>query len=340
MLHGAFPEKAVNVKVTRGEKPEHVRVIFEVKGRRQDFEFSMPRGMYHSRFGWTGELDANAAVGDNSFTFGILSDGNALIERFAGLRARFDRQSLGTPNWRLGFEFNSYHQIWNGATVRVAPRDAGELRVYRTRQNFEPTTTVLLGRSVRLTAGTSFQRMQIQFPAAHTEAANAVIGTLRYDRVLETSGSNVHRLEAGYNLRAATRILDSDFVYSRHDFEFRYTFRRANHRLVTQFNAGLLNGQGPLFERFVLGNAHTLRGWNRYDLAPLGAERYAHNSVEYRYRWLRMFYDAGGLWNQGQEVSAKHSAGLGVQIGSFAMLVAFPIKSGRAEPVFMTGLNL
>ena len=33
--------------------------------------------------------------------------------------------------------------------------------------------------------------------------------------------------------------------------------------------AGVLTGTAPLFERFSLGNTTTLRGWNKYDLAPL-----------------------------------------------------------------------
>jgi len=97
---------------------------------------------------------------------------------------------------RLAFEFDSYHEMWNGATV-AAPAD-----LYRARQNFEPLATVALWRPLSLSVGASFQRLQVQDPAARTEAANAVITTLRYDRLLEESGPNKHRLEAGYGLRA------------------------------------------------------------------------------------------------------------------------------------------
>ena len=56
-------------------------------------------------------------------------------------------------------------------------------------------------------------------------------------------------------------------------------------------------GRAPLFERFVLGNASTLRGWNKFDLDPLGGDRAVHGSIDYRYRFVTVFYDTGVLWN-------------------------------------------
>jgi hypothetical protein len=66
----------------------------------------------------------------------------------------------------------------------------------------------------------------------------------------------------------------------------------------------------------------------------------AHNSVEYRYRAFQIFYDAGAVWTRGQNPALKHSAGAGVHIGDLALLVAFPIRNGRVDPVFIAGLNL
>jgi hypothetical protein len=66
----------------------------------------------------------------------------------------------------------------------------------------------------------------------------------------------------------------------------------------------------------------------------------AHNSVEYRYRAFQIFYDAGAVWTRGQDASLKHSVGAGVHFGDFALLLAFPIRNGRVEPVLIAGLNL
>ena len=93
-----------------------------------------------------------------------------------------------------------------------------------------------------------------------------------------------------------------------------------------------------MFERFVLGNTSTLRGWHKFDLNPLGGTRVAHGSLEYRYHWFQIFYDAGALWNKGEDAEAKHSIGLGLRSkGGFYLALAFPIRSGRAEPIFMIG---
>ena len=61
-----------------------------------------------------------------------------------------------------------------------------------------------------------------------------------------------------------------------------------------------ISGRAPLFERFVLGTSSTLRGWNKFDIDPLGGDRMVHNTLEYRYRMLEVFYDTGAVWNRGQ----------------------------------------
>jgi outer membrane protein assembly factor BamA len=94
-----------------------------------------------------------------------------------------------------------------------------------------------------------------------------------------------------------------------------------------------------LFERFSLGNSATLRGWNKFDMAPLGGNRTVHNELEYRYRIFRVFYDTGAVWNRSQQAAAKHSLGFGLFHHDFTVCIAFPIKDGRAEPVFMAGLT-
>lgn len=343
LIHKAFPGRPVSIQVSRGSTPEHVKVTFAVGGHSKRFDLTAPKAVYHARQGWSGEVDASAQAHSSVFTLGVLSDGDTLVERFAGFKARYENRKVGADRLRLAFEFDSFHQIWNGATLAASAGENAQhvpADIYRTRQNFEPLATVVLARPLKLSVGASFQRFQTQFPAARTEAANAVIATLRYDRLLEESGPSKHRLEAGYGLRAATRTLDSDFVYTRHTGDFDYILWRGNHKLSERFQAGAISGNAPLFERFVLGNSSTLRGWNKFDLAPLGGSRMAHNSVEYRYRAFQIFYDAGAVWTRGQDATLRHSAGAGVRLGDLALLVAFPIRNGRVEPVFIAGLNL
>ncbi len=337
--------KSVSQKVVRGSQPEFVRVVFEVTERKVNFDVSIPKFVYHSRQGWTSSVEGETAVGPNVFGGGLISDGDELVERFGGLRARYENRKLGTERVRLGFLFESYHEQWNQATLdalEASKTPTGEQEVpgiYRTRQNFQPTLTVELAKPLTLSVGTSMERFQTQFPAARTEAANAVVNTLRYHRQVEDSGVNRHDLEAGYTLRAATKLLSSDFVYARHEWNAYYSFTRGAHTILTHMTAGLLSGRAPLYERFVLGNSSTLRGWNKFDLDPLGGDRVAHNSLEYRYRYFEVFYDTGSVWNHDRAAIVRHSLGVGLRKDGFSLAVAFPVRDGHAEPMFMVGMN-
>jgi hypothetical protein len=324
--------------VARGASPEHVRVEFDVKAYRGSVDARGTKFLYSSKQGWSGGGEVGLTLQQNSFAFGLVSDGDTLAERFAGITARYENKRVGTDRLDLRFQFESYHEQWNGNTLVEAPAASRVTSdAYRTRQNFQPTATVVLAEPLTLEVGVSFGRMQAQYPAAHTEAANAVVSTLRYHRRLEGS-DNQHDLDAGYTLRAATKLLDSDFVYASHCWSMRYQLKHGKHRLIDDVAGGVISGRAPLYDRFVLGNSNYLRGWNKYDLDPAGGNRMVHNSVEYRYGPFRVFYDAGAIWDSGQEAVPRHSLGVGLRESVFTLAVAFPIRSGRAEPIFMMGL--
>ncbi|MFB3776456.1 MAG: BamA/TamA family outer membrane protein [Bryobacteraceae bacterium] len=333
--------RLVSSKLTRGTQPEHVIVLFEVKGQRprDKFDLSLPKGVYHSRQGWSGVLSAKFSAGDSRFNLGILSDGDELTERYAGVKAGYEHDRVFTDRVRLGFQFASYHQQWSRQTLSALTAEPDVPGIYRTRQEFAPSVTLVLAEPLTLTAGTSFQRFQTQSPAAHTEASNAVTSTLRYARRLEDAHGNKHELEAGYSLRAATKTLDSDYAYARYRLDAGYVYRRGRQQIDLSFLAGHVSGSPPLFERFVLGNSSTLRGWSKFDVAPLGSTGVAHGSLGYSYRGCRVFYDAGALWNENQSGDTRHSLGVGYGAkGGFFLALAFPVKSGRAQPVFMAGV--
>ncbi len=114
---------------------------------------------------------------------------------------------------------------------------------------------------------------------------------------------------------------------------------RGKNVLIEDLSAGMATGRAPLFERFVLGNSSTLRGWNKYDLDPIGGNRVVHNSVEYRYGPFQVFYDTGSIWDQGDISLIRHSAGVGLRHGVFSLAIAFPIREGRIDPMVMVGMN-
>jgi hypothetical protein len=345
-LRREFHARTVEHRVLRGKSPDYVQVVFDVKLRPTRFDVTVPKFLYNGKQGWSGAVDGTATVKNNGFTLGLVSDNDELAERYTGLVARYENTRLGSDNVHLRFQFETYHEQWNGSTDALPALDshaatlasADTASVYRTRQNFEPEVTFVLAKPLTLSVGASFERFQDQSPDAATESANAFISTLRYHRRVEDS-DNQHDLDAAYSLRAATRILGSDLVYSRHRWEFRYMLTRGKSVVIEDATGGVIAGRAPLYERFVLGNSSTLRGWNKYEIDPLGGNRMVHNTVEYRYGVFELFYDSGAIWDRGDTAVLRHSIGAGLRQGLFSLAVAFPVRDGHIDPIFMVGMN-
>jgi hypothetical protein len=346
-LQKEFHARAVEHRILRGTVPDSVQVVFDVQMRPTRFDVAVPKFLYQAKQGWSGEVDGTAMLKHNSVTVGLVSDGDELVERYAGITARYQNTRVGSDRVHFGFEYGAYHEQWNAGTVDALPADRTLLGsmacpvtsdVYRTRQFFEPVATFQVWKPLRLSVGASFESFEDQYPAAHTESANAAVASLRYHRRTEGSDS-LQDFDAGYDLRLASRPMHSDLVYSRNRWEFRYTLTHGKQVLIEDVTAGMIAGQAPLFERFVLGNSSTLRGWNKFDLDPLGGNRMVHNTVEYRYGAFQIFYDSGAIWDSGQAVEDRNSAGIGIRQGAFSASIAFPLKDGHIDPIFMLGMN-
>jgi outer membrane protein assembly factor BamA len=332
--------RSVYRRVVKGAAPDHVRVVFDVAHRKVEFEASVPKFVYHTAQGFSGGVEGSLTAAHNTVALGFVSDGDELAERYTGVQARYENGNLGTDRLHLRFQFASFHEDWNPSTVsamNTADSQAGSL--YHARQQFAPTLVFTIAKPLTLSAGTDFQLLQTQSPAARNEVANAAIITLRYRRRLEGSGLYQQDVDAGYSLRAATRALASDYVYVRHRWDFTYTLARARHHLTERFLAGRIDGRAPLYERYILGNSSLLRGWNKYNLDPLGADRVVYNSIEYRYGLVEVFYDCGAVWNRGEAPEVKHSVGLGLRKGVFSVAMAFPLRDGHFTPMLMVGMN-
>ena len=339
----------VTFKLARGGAPESVKVLLAVEQGGNNFDLSIPKFAYNSTQGWTAVGEATATIGANAITVGALTDGDTLAERFSGVKLKYNRLSLANNRVRLAFEFDAFHEQYDHATLNAldgsTPSSLGA-GAYRSRLNFEPSATFVLAKPLTLTVGLSFEKLEPQLSAARSDSANAVINTLRYHRRWEASDATNQELDAGYSLRAATKMLGTDLAYTRHAVNVRYDYRHDHQSVEVALVAGVIFGQAPLFERFVLGNSSTLRGWNKYDIDPLGGNRAVHGSVTYGYHIMRVFYDAGAVWDHGTTPQPRHSAGIGVssglglfQKGAFLLAVAFPIRQGRTDPVFIAGMN-
>jgi hypothetical protein len=330
--------REVTHRIERGETAGQVRVEFEAKPARGTVGLDLDQFVYDSKQGWSASGEASIGIAQNTFAFGLTSDGDRQLERYAGIRARYENKRIGTDRIGLQFLFESYHDQWNNNTLAaLAAHPHSTSDAYRSRQNFAPSLTVQLAKPLTLEVGAMFERYTNEYPARGNDGADGVLTTLRYHRQFE-GAENQQDFDADMTLQAATRVLASDFVYAKRSAGLRYQLRHGKHQLTDNVWGGVISGRAPLNERFVMGNTYYLRGWNKYDLDPLGGNRAAHNSVEYRYGYFQVFYDTGAIWDEGQTATPRHSLGVGFRDSVFSLAVAFPVKSGHIEPILMMGI--
>jgi len=336
----------VSIKVARGNEPEQVIVNFEVtRSNEHIFDINVGKFVYDSKEGWSGDGGATMKIRGNALSFGLESNSDTTLERYAGVRARFERKKLGTDRLSVRFDFTSYHDEWNPATLAAAPVSD----IYRWRETFSPMATVVIADPLELDFGVSFARFRVPFStpaqadgqetaAARTESSNAVVSTLRYhQRWGSEHDSQLQELNASYSISSATTLLDTDRNFTRQMARARYKYRHARHTVELGFLTGKISGDAPLYERFVLGDSTTLRGWNKFDLDPLGGSHVVHASVDYAYRIFQVFYDTGAVWDRSPE--QRQSVGVGFKKEGFQLAVAFPLRAGRADPIFYAGMN-
>jgi hypothetical protein len=308
------------------------------------FDVNVGKFVYDSKEGWSGDGGATMNIRGNALSFGLVSSSDTTVDRYAGVRARFERKHVGTDRLRIRFDFTSFHDEWNPATLNAAPAD----EIYRWRENFSPMATVVIADPLELDFGVSFARFRpLSSPdqidgqgsaAAKTESSNAVVSTLRYhQRWGSDHDVQSQELNGSYSISSATDLLDTDRDFTRQLAKARYKYRHARQTVELGFMSGKITGDAPLYERFVLGDSTTLRGWNKFDLDPLGGSHVVHGSVDYGYRVLQVFYDAGAVWDRSPE--AKQSVGVGFKKEGFQLAVAFPLRAGRADPIFYAGMN-
>lgn len=334
-LHG----HQVLFRLTRGTEPDRVRVTFEVTNPKTGLDLEAPRLVYNSREGASAEGDAILSFGANTLTFAVLSDGDSMVERASGIRARFDRLAVGSERVRLGFEFDSYHEQYNSLTESAAAEQNNMGALYRTRRNFEPCASFVIAGPLTWTVGLSFQQFEQQFPSTQTASSDAIVSDLRYDNKWDDSTAGRHHFSAGYSIRVATTLLGGAFAYTRHAVDATYHWKRGHQSAELAFLGGAIAGRAPLFDRFVLGTSSTLRGWDKYEIDPLGGSRVVYGSAGYGYRMMRAFYDTGAIWEQRTNAQTRQSVGLGVKVEGVLLAVAFPIRSDHIEPVFIAGMN-
>jgi hypothetical protein len=349
LLRKEIHAKAVATHIAKGSNQESIRLVYDVTRRMAGLDISVPKFLYHSKQGWSGQVETTATLSRNqTVAFGIVSDGDEMVERYTGFNARYDNTHLGTDKVRFQFLFESYHERWNEATTNAVEIPGGmtpqEVQqspdIYRSRRNFQPLFTFVIAKPLLLTVGASFMELSEDIPAIRPESSHALLFGLRYHKQVGTTEAILQTFDSNYEFKNAFRSLGSDFVYTKHRWQGGYNWTKGHHTVSDVVSAGYISGRAPVYERFVVGTSSLLRGWNRYEIDPLGGNRLLHNSLEYRYKMASVFYDCGSLWNQGRVPSLLHSVGIGIHPSIFTVAVAVPLRSdGRFEPTLLVGMN-
>ena len=342
-LEDELPGRDVSRRISKGSQPGMIRVVFEIF-EEPWIRFAPTRSklVYHSQQGWSGVLDIpmSRSRSRHRFTAGLVfNDIDDLIEEYSGFRLAFESRMIGTERFGARFEFSRYEQSWEDATLSAFALNSGLPELYRSRLTVEPTATFAFNPSVRISGGLSITELESLNNSPNSQMANAWVAGITADHRWESKDDIDQRLEARYQLRAAMDGLGSDLVYKRHLGEARFQFDQRHSTAIASLSLGYITGNAPLFERFSLGNSLTLRGWDKYDIAPLGGERMFHSSVEYRLWHIAVFFDAGSVWDRNADMNVRYSTGFGVHSDNSFLTVGFPLNSDNAGATFMAGVR-
>jgi hypothetical protein len=341
-LRHELHDYSVSLKVKRGDQPESVKVVFEANHvRRRRFEVAMAPLLYSTADGFSATLVPGFESHHNYVFVGFTSSADELLERNMGVLFRYEHRKVGTDAVQVGLEYDYFHPSFEPETEHALSFNPQVPGIYRSRENFAPSVSVLPIPDVKLTFGASFQTLEMQYPAPYDQAAHAFTFNAQFRHEARPSRRVRHRVSADYAVRKATATLESDFLYTRQLVSGDYTVGVGRHHVFGfHFQGGHTSGRPPLFERFTIGNTLTLRGWDKFDVGPIGGTRLAYGSVEYRYRPVLIFYDFGTVWDEGQDADVKHSVGFGFAWrNGFFMSLGVPLRFHGVTPVFIAGFR-
>lgn len=335
----------VSHRLRRGDTAQHVKVVYDVSLVHNTVSAFVVGSMYHSRQGISfsrfGVKYTRRKLG--ALTFRGFNDANPLIERDSGIAFDYDYRIRGLL---FHLEYSSARVQWKTNTLQAAQQDVSAPGLYRLRDTIAVSTTLIkLPLGLTATGGATFEVLQMQSPVPGFQANRSLRGSIS-SAYKDSKTTNVGSWS--YSIRSAFGPLGSDFIYTRHELTGRYRYRwDSGSTFELSFRGGRVTGNAPMSERFSLGNAQTLRGWNKYELDPLGGNRYAHSTAEYGVDGFGAFYDLGSVWDAGQPAVVRHSTGF--RIGGSCKLnkrgryfcyapsvtVAFPIRRGGARPALI-----
>jgi hypothetical protein len=343
-LEAEQPDYDVGRRVSRGSGEGRLRVVFRFSLDEDRLWVPRPTSrsklVYHGDQGWSGAIDVPMGGPRHQVTAGFAwGNQDDLIEEYSAQRIRVATRQAGSRRVGLSLELSRFTNDWRDQTLLALEADPSIPPAYRKRVTIEPAATFAVTRHAWLAGGLSVSDLDPVNGALSRQSARAATFSAGFDRTWGAGDDRRQRVQAEYGFRGGADTLESDLIYRRHAGGARYEYRHDDHTVLVRGQLGRLTGQGPLFERFTLGDTATLRGWNKFDLAPAGATRMAHYSAEYRFRRFAYFLDAGSLWEPGSERTLRLATGVGFHADHAFVTVGFPLNADGARGTFMIGVG-
>ena len=345
LLEGERPGYSVDRRISRGSERGRIRVVFEFsekEGQRWiPFTPSRSKFVYHSDQGWGGALDIPMGNRHHRVTAGFsFSNNDDLVEEYSGVLIGFESRKLATDRLGARVEVARYNNTWREPTLFALAANPAIPEAYRTRVTVEPSVTFAATPSLRVTGGVSLSDLESLTRSPESQMASAVVTRVDYDQRWYGFGDVTQRVEASYELRTSAEALESDLSYRRHLARVRYRYTQRHNTVIADAAFGGITGTAPLFERFTLGDTSTLRGWNKFDIAPVGGERMFRGSLEYRFHnAIGVFLDTGSVWDRNTDTRIRFSSGFGVHHENVFLNLAFPLNADDLSVTFMMGVR-
>jgi hypothetical protein len=344
-LKAAFPDYTLQRRTGRGSQRGQIRVIFHLERSEESrwlrFEPLEANALYHSDQGWGAKLPLTMSGSEFMVVPQFALDvGDELIEEYSGFGLRFESRKVGTERLGIFFEWSTYDQTWRDPTLFAVAANPAIPPLYRNRMNVTPLAKFAITPRLTIAGGVSITELDsLDEIVSTSQMANAAIGSLRFNQRWKRASGVQHDLEAAFTVRSGLEELESNLVFERYLAQADYLLRVSSHRVLVSGMFGNVTGNAPLYERFSLGDSRTLRGWNKYDIAPTGGDRMFHTSVEYRYRDLAVFLDSGSVWDKGTNRQVRFSTGFGFTPGPGFFMVSFPLNTDDFRAVFTMGIR-
>lgn len=344
-IKSELPDYDVARRIKRGSEVGHIRLVYEARKREPPpwLRFVPLRSnyVYHSEQGGGAFLDLNIGGRNIRFTpFAVIDNADDLVEEYSGYGLRFEARKLGTRRLGASFEWSWFDQDWRGATLDALALRPDIPSPYKTRSTVTPLVKFAFTPDLSVAAGVSISELEPLFPETESRMANVAVASIDFDRRWRDGSDAKHRVAGSFGIRAGSGELESDLSYKRYLGEGTYRFDVGRHHVQATAMAGGITGDAPLFERFTLGDSKTLRGWDKYDIAPAGGDRLIYSSFEYRYTGLALFLDVGSVWDSNTERKVRVSAGFGFHGGPAFLTVGVPLNTEDLTAVLAIGLRI